>query len=294
MAQRSLLEYSYSQEKPSKSTQQKTEAPSTTENIFKAEKKEKGKKTHAFPPVAPKNLPPSFFVSATYDGRLKKALIKLYEPTSSKIYFWYDNTGHKPYCLTNLSPYELEKIPRLIKHQGFDHFKIEERFDSLLDRIVKVTKIVATDPLAIGGRPQGTIRDIIPEDFPKVSDTPIQPEAIKVWESRIKYYQSYIYDRQLLPGMIYEVKNGNLVPITLRETEETLAQINAIFKETSAEELQFVEDWARLLEYPAPKFRRAAIDIEVYAPISTRVPDPRKAEYPVICVSVYNSENQSR
>jgi DNA polymerase I len=292
MAQKSLLEYSLSQ-KPEKEKGSKAQALPANNAVPEAEKKEK-KKRRIFPPVAPENLPPSYFVSATYDGRSRKALIKLYEPTSGKIYFWYDNTGHKPYCLTNLSPYEMEKIDRLMKHEGFDHFELEEKFDALLDRNVKVTKIVATDPLAIGGRPQGTIRDIIPEDFPEVSDTPVQPEDIKVWESRIKYYQSYIYDRQLLPGMIYEVKNGNLVPKTLRESEETLAQIKAIFKGDSAEELQHVEDWARLLEYPAPKFRRAAVDIEVYAPVATRVPDPRKAEYPVICVSMYGSDNQKK
>jgi len=294
MAQKSLLEYSQVKKKPLKEEESKAEAPPTTEAGSETEKKEKRKKTRTFPPVAPENMPPSYFVSATYDGRSRKALIKLYEPTSNKIYFWYDNTGHKPYCLTNLSPYELEKIDRLMKHESFDRFKLEEKFDALLDRKVQVTKIVANDPLAIGGRPQGCIRDIIPEDFPKISDTLVQPEDAKVWEARIKYYQSYIYDRQLLPGMIYEVKRGNLVPVTLEETEKTLLQIKAIFKEASAEELQHVEDWARLLEYPAPKFRRAAIDIEVYAPIATRVPDPRKAEYPVICVSMYGSDNKKR
>jgi len=294
MAQKSLLEYSQVQKKPLKKEETKAEAPPTAIATTETERKEKIKKRRAFPPVAPENLPPSYFVSATYDGRLRKALIKLYEPTSGKIYFWYDNTGHKPYCLTNLSPYELEKIDRLMKHESFNRFKLEEKFDALLDRKVQVTKIVANDPLAIGGRPQGCIRDIIPEDFPKVSDTLVQPEDVKVWEARIKYYQSYIYDRQLLPGMIYEVKSGNLVPVTLEETEKTIAQIKAIFKEDSTEELEYVEGWARLLEYPAPKFRRAAIDIEVYAPISTRVPDPRQAAYPVICVSVYSSDDQKR
>ncbi len=293
MAQKSLLEYSPAKKKPAKEEEPKAEVPPTSEAIPETEKKEK-KKRRSFPPVAPENLPPSFFVSATYDGRSRRALIKLYEPTSGEIYFWYDNTGHKPYCLTNLSPYDLEKINRLMKHEGFNHFEIEEKFDALLDKNVKVTKIVADDPLAIGGRPQGTIRDIIPEDFPQVSDTPVQPEDIKVWESRIKYYQSYIYDRKLFPGMIYEVKEGNLVPVTLEETENTLTQLKTLFKDETAEELQFVEDWARLLEYPAPKFRRAAIDIEVYSPISTRVPDPRKAEHAVICVSVYTSDNQKR
>ncbi len=293
MAQKSLLEYSPAKKKPVKEEAQKEEAPAVSEAISEAETKEK-KKRRTFPPVAPENLPPSYFVSATYDGRSRKALIKLYEPTSGEIYFWYDNTGHKPYCLTNLTPAQLEKIPRLMNHEGFNLFEREEKFDALLDRNVQVTKIVTDDPLAIGGRPQGTIRDIIPEDFPQVSDTPIQPEDIKVWESRIKYYQSYIYDRQLFPGMIYEVKNDDLVPVTLEETEKTLTQLKTLFKDETAEEMQFVEEWARLLEYPAPKFRRAAIDIEVYSPISTRMPDPRKAECPVICVSVYSSDNEKR
>ena len=48
------------------------------------------------------------------------------------------------------------------------------------------------------------------------------------------------------------------------------------------------------LKYPAPKFRRAAIDIEVYAPISTRMPDPREAACPVIAVSVYSSSGEKR
>ena len=243
-----------------------------------------------FPPLAPENLPPSYFVSATYDGQARKALIKLYEPTTGKIYFWLDNTGHQPYCLTNLSEIELEKLERVTKHPGFDHFELTEKLDPLQDKTVKVTKIITKDPLAIGGRPTGCIRDIIPEDFPKVSETPITPEDIKVWEANIKYYESYIYDTKLLPGMIYEVKNGDLTPKTLENTEKTVKQIRDMFKEETSEELDYIEEWARLLEYPAPKFRRVAIDIEVLAPIPTRVPDPREAAYPVVCVSLYASD----
>ncbi|MCW4008858.1 MAG: DNA-directed DNA polymerase I [Candidatus Bathyarchaeota archaeon] len=290
MAQRSLLEYAQAEKESANEALPKT-AFLSAEAMPAGEKKETKR---AFPPAAPENLPPSFFVSATYDGQSRKALVKLYEPASEKIYFWYDNTGHKPYCFTNLSQYELEKIDRLMKHEGFDHFELEEKYDPLLDRKVQVTKIVANDPLAIGGRPQGTIRDIIPEDFPKIAEGMANNEEARVWEARIKYYQCYIYDRQLFPGMIYEVKNGNLVSVKLEKAEENIAQIKAVFKDASAEEIEYVEGWARLLEYPAPKFRRAAIDIEVYAPVSTRVPDPRKAEYPVICVSVYSSDNQKR
>jgi len=286
MSQRSLFDYVPPEKKPVQE-EVKALAPQAqpVENVSKL------KKRPAFPPVAPENLPPSYFVSATYDGRQRKAVIKLYEPTSGRIYFWYDNTGHKPYCLTNLTPNELEKIPRLMQHEGFDHFEQEEKFDPLTFKNIQVTKIVTNDPLAIGGKPQGTIRDIIPEDYPRNRNSIANAEEPKVWEARIKYYQSYIYDKQFLPGMIFEVKNGNLIPVTLPETEKTLTQIQSIFTEATKEEHEFIQEWARLLEYPAPKFRRAAIDIEVYSPTSTRVPDPREANCPVICYSLYTSDD---
>jgi len=281
MPHKSLFDYAPPQKKPVQE-----EAKAAALQAQPAEAAQKPRKRHAFPPVAPENLPPSYFVSATYDGRQRKAVIKLYEPTSGSIYFWYDNTGHKPYCLTNLSQSELKKIPRLMEHEGLDHFEQEEKFDPLTLKNITVTKIITNDPLAIGGKPQGTIRDIIPEDYPRS-----QNEEPKVWEARIKYYQSYIYDKHFLPGMIFEVKNGNLTPVTLPETEKTLTQIQSIFTEATEEEQEFIQEWARLLEYPAPKFRRAAIDIEVYSPTSTRVPDPREANCPVICYSLYTSDD---
>jgi len=256
----------------------------------KPEKREK----QMFPSEAPSNLPPSYVVSAGYDGHAGTAVLKLYEPVSARILVWHDNTFHKPYCLTNLSPLELEKITRLVQHPGFDHFEIVEKYDPLLDRTVKVTKIIAKDPLAIGGRPFGCIRDIIPEDFPKVSETPVAEGEIKVWESNIKYYQSYIYDRNIIPGMIYEVTNGNLMPKRLEDAEKMVKQIRDTFKEETSQELEFVEDWAKLLEYPAPRFRRVALDIEVLAPIPTRMPDPDEAAYPVVCVSMYDSDGAKR
>ncbi|MBT0158775.1 DNA-directed DNA polymerase I [Candidatus Bathyarchaeota archaeon A05DMB-2] len=289
MAQQSLDLYSQPPEKTVKA-EAKSETPPTA--INEQEKRERQRRV--FPPVAPENLPPSYFVSAGYEGRQRKAVIKLYEPESGNIYFWYDNTGHKPYCLTNLSEYELKKIERLMTHPGFDHLETAVKFNPLLDRKMQVTKIVANDPLAIGGKPQGTIRDIIPEDFPKISPSMASVEEAKVWEARIKYYQCYIYDKQFLPGMIFEVKNGNLTPTILAETEKTIEQMKTTFSEATPKELEYLTEWARLLEYPAPKFRRAAIDIEVYAPISTRVPDPREAAYPVICISVYTSDNQKK
>lgn len=242
---------------------------------------------------APENLPPSYLVSATYDGRRRLACIKLYEPLSQRIYLWYDNTGHKPYCLTNLSPVELEKIERLVMHPGFERFDVVEKYDPLRDRKVRVTRVVAKDPLAVGGRPAGCIRDIIPKEYPKVAGTLEAPE-VRVWEAAIKYYESYVYDRDLYLGMLYRVEKGNLVPVRYEKTEDAVQRILGLFQNETPEELGYVERWARLLEYPAPKFRRLAIDIEVLSPIPTRVPDPREAAYPIICVSMLDSDGQKR
>ena len=127
----------------------------------------KEKRRLDFHPVTPRELSPSYFVSAIYDGEKRVACIKLYEPESKKIYFWYDTTGHKPYCITNLRPNELKKIYRLISHPGFDHFVRVKKYDPLLDKEVILTKVVAKDPLTIGGRTRDCIREIIPEEYSK-------------------------------------------------------------------------------------------------------------------------------
>ena len=256
--------------------------------------KRKKRERQPYPPIAPANLPPSYFVSASYDGKQKKVVIKLYEPESGQIYFWYDNTGHKPYCLTSIAKEEMELFGRVKSHEGFDSLITEKRLDPLNNKVIDVTKIICKDPLAIGGRPAGTIRDIIPEDFPKVFGARMIDSDAKIWESKIKYYQSYIYDKQLLPGMIYEVKDNNLVPVVVESATENLSKIRVLFKDCTEEEREYAENWAKLLEYPAPQFLRAAIDIEVYSPLSNRVPDAREGACPVIACSVYSSEGDKK
>jgi len=292
MAQKRLDDFSKvpitetKKEKEPQAPPQETAPQSLVESVTK-EKERIRKKFEA-----PNDLPPAYFVSATYDGRRSVACIKLYEPTSKRIYFWHDNTGHKPYLLTDLSPIDLEKIIKLTSHPGFDHFELEEKFDPLLDKKVTVTKVVAKDPLAVGGRPKGCMRDIIPEEFSAIAN--VEPESVKVWEARIRYYQSYIYDRNLAPGMLYRIEKGNLTSALHESSEEIVKKTLHLLKAGSKEELDHVERWARLLEYPAPKFRRVALDIEVFSPVPTRVPDPREAAYPVICVSLYGSDGVKR
>jgi len=277
----------------------------TTAEAVEEERKEsfiesvslKEAKRSVFQPAVPQNLPPSHLVSATYSGEKGAVCVKLYEPESEKIYFWYDKTGHKPYCLTNLSPIELEKIERLTSHPGFNHFESVEKYDPLLDRKVTLTKVVAKDPLAVGGRPRGCMRDIIPEEYPSVAGV----EQAKVWEAAIKYYQCYIYDRDLAPGMIYKIEDGELVQVTHEPSEGMVKRILEFFRDEPQEFLQNIERWARLLEYPVPRFRRVALDIEVFTPtieiegkLTFRVPDPREASYQVISVALLGSDGKKR
>ena len=240
----------------------------------------------------PKQLPPSYFVSASYDGKKGKARLKLYEPKTKQIYFWHDTTGHKPYLLTNLSPYELDQIDQVKKHPGLDRFEPVEKFDPLLDKTVTLTKVIAKDPLAIGGRPRGCLREIIPEEHAKIA-APEQPEA-KAWEAAIKYYQCYIYDLNLVPGMLYTINDGELAFAQVDLAENAVKDIQALFKNEEEKEREYIERWARLLEYPAPPFRRVALDIEVFSPVATRVPDPEEAPYQVICASLVSTDDHDR
>ena len=44
--------------------------------------------------------------------------------------------------------------------------------------------------------------------------------------------------------MIYEVKDGNLVPTVLEEATENLNKIKALFKDATDEERGYAEMWA--------------------------------------------------
>jgi len=231
-----------------------------------------------FKPAETVDLSEAFFVSASYDGGRRAAFVKLYEPESKKIYFWYDNTGHKPYCLSDLPVEELRKIEPLVKHQGFDHLEEVTKVDSLRDKVLNMTKIVATDPLAIGGRPAGSIRDIIP----------------KAWEADIRYYECFVYDRGLFPGMPYRVEGGSLVPVKPKLSEGVSKRLSEALASEPEEFGEFIRSLTDLFECRIPEFRRVALDIEVASDVPTRVPDPEGAEYPVVCATLLGSDGVRR
>ncbi|MEM3088093.1 MAG: 3'-5' exonuclease [Candidatus Bathyarchaeia archaeon] len=234
-------------------------------------------------PEASKELPDSYLVSATYDSQKHAALLKLYEPKTKTLHFWYDNTGHQPYLLTNLSPEELAKISKVASHPGLDHFELVKKYDPLNDQEITLTKVVVKDPLAVGGR-VNSLREVIPSE---------RPDA-KVWEADIKYYECFMYDRGLVPGMLYKIVDGQLIQADFKPPLETLKMVSLLFKDEHPEIREAIENWVNLLECPLPEFRRVAVDIEVGTDVPTRVPDPHKAEYPIIAVSLVGSDGMRR
>ncbi|MGD0424993.1 MAG: hypothetical protein ABSA92_16295, partial [Candidatus Bathyarchaeia archaeon] len=86
----------------------------TLETYFKANsvqsaKPDQNRKGLLFIPSTSVDFPPSYLISIGYDGSLKKCFLRLYDPSSHKIHFWYDDTGHKPYCFSKQSLLELQK-----------------------------------------------------------------------------------------------------------------------------------------------------------------------------------------
>ncbi len=219
-----------------------------------------------------KSMPPSLLVSATYNSQKKAAVLKFYEPKSQEIKLWTDNTNHKPYCYSKLNPEELEFL-----NERADVIKIvsEKRQDMLNDQEINVSKIIVEDPLAIGGTStEKSIRNII--------DT---------WESDIKYYENYLYDRSLIVGKYYKIEDGKVIPHDLEISDEVrLALKSLLWDKVSNEKMvdskqfqEYIAEWANLLNQPIPKIKRLSFDIEVESVVG-RIPDPKIAEKKVTAI----------
>ena len=247
------------------------------DNLAQTAKPVQNRQGLLFVPSASIDFPPSYLVSIGYDGGLRKCFLRLYDPSSHQIHFWYDDTGHKPYCFSKQSLPELQKNANVTRNPGFDHFEQVSKFEALRGQPVNVTKIVAKDPLTIGGKATGSIRD-----------------ELTAWEADIKYVENYIYDCGIEPGMMYECKARKLRQVDYRLSTQASSEIEKIFHDESSEYKLLANEWMRLLECPVPQYRRVALDIEVANRVENRIPDAEIAEDPVICVSLVGSDGTSR
>jgi DNA polymerase I len=221
---------------------------------------------------------PSMLVSATYDNITKTAVLKFYEPTSQKLILWHDETGHKPYCYSRLSPDELDFLQ---ERDDILEIKTVKRHDLMRDEDVNMSKITVADPLTIGGTAgDKSIRNII-----------------ETWESDIKYYENYLYDRSLIVGKYYEIIDGKIKPHDLEISSDVkLALKSLLWDKVDSENMvdpkefkELISDWADLLNQPIPRIKRLSVDIEVEAEIG-RIPDPKIAEKKVTAIGLKGTD----
>lgn len=221
-----------------------------------------------------------FLLSVVYNGENRRAELKFLDEKRQTIVRVPDQTGHKPYCYSKLPKEELLKMQELTSLPGFEEIQEKELHDALLDRPVRVSKIVVSDPLSVGGRSKGTVRGVLKE----------------VWEADIPYVLNYVYDLKLIPGTYYlvDTENNAIEPLQKFYTKQYGLRMKSLIESLSPEEKSIVEELARLLETPIPEIKRIAVDIEVLTEVPTRVPDPEEAERPIGAVSFASSDGAKK
>ncbi len=230
------------------------------------------------PNEVPLDAPPSFLLSVDYSGQDNKAVARLYDPDRKMTLFWFDNTGHQPYCYTDLPPQTVEHL--VGRNRGLVRTERVELNDLLHDKTVHMTKVVGNNPLAIGGS-TGSIRELLID--PRYGKVP------RAWEANIRYRNCFTYDRGIVAGMMYRIERGSLISVPPVIDDKVVAELKSVLGEGPHIE-DFINTYVPLFFTDVPHIRRIALDIEVYAPVVNRVPDALKAEYPVTAIGLSDNE----
>lgn len=221
------------------------------------------------------NLENGVLLDVDYDGGQNKAYCKFYDLESKEIKIWIDTTGHTPYCLSKRSKTELDNDIDLTNFDGFVRNETVKRYDLLLDKEIEMTKVYGKTPTSIGARGKA-IRDILKKE--------------NAWEADIRYHQNYIYDEGLIPGLIYEIKNNEIIKKdfsgSTKETIERAKELSDIFKDESKALKDFANRYLEIFNTPIIDLKRVAIDIEINMnPDEKRIPDPSKSKNKIISIS---------
>jgi len=209
-----------------------------------------------------------------YNAQSNKASLILYDIEGEEVVRRDDRTGHKPYFLTNMSQDELWKKSAFSQNNGkiVDMLDISLK-DLIRDKEARMTKIVTSNPLDVR-----SLRNCVS----------------KAWEAHIKYYLNYIYDRGIVPGHFVEIEDDKVSRLDFGE-KNVLEEFMFLFKEKGlgARYKDLIEEYMPLFISPIPDIKRVAIDIEVYASIEGRMPDPTDAEEEVIAASIVDNRGRN-
>ncbi len=226
-----------------------------------------------------RDMETSMLVSATYDREKNGAVLKFYNPKTGELRLWSDETEHYPYCYSRLVN---DEIPSDVEgREDVREIKTVQKYDLVKDKEIDMSQIIVDNPLAIGGTMDGrSIRN-----------------QIETWESDIKYYETYLYDKKLIVGKYYKIIDGKIKEDNLEISDEVkIALKSLLWDKVDSESMvdaeqfkKFVSEWADLLNQPIPKIKRLSVDIEVEAVIG-RIPDPKIAEKKVTAVGLKGTD----
>lgn len=214
----------------------------------------------------------SYLVSADYDPGKATVYLKFYDPKTNSIHLWFDKTDHHPYCFAKESVGKLRRHPAIKGNKYVVDLKSEVKRDPLSDGDIEVTKIVTTDPLAVGGT-SFSLRS-----------------KMRVWEADIKYYANYIFDQGLQVGRPYDVVGNEIKPIRVKIDERVRKLASALLEEAPEGEREEIEEWVEILSAEVPKYRRVAFDLEIYTEEEDRLPLASQARDPIVAASFRGSD----
>ncbi len=219
---------------------------------------------------------PALLLSAVYSGEERKVYLKLYDPKDNVIYHWRDRTDHKPYCYTKMQ--YADQVEQVVKKEPKYTVEPVKKRDIILDQEIDVLKVLAPDPLSIGG-----------------TDNSFR-EKVTSWEADIKYHENYLYDRALIPGTYYVRKGEQITPFEYTISEKVQVALKNLLwdkikeaGESGKEYRQYITNWANLLNQPIPELKRVAVDIEVESE-EGRMPNPRDHDKRVTAVGFAGSD----
>ncbi|MDQ3948649.1 MAG: DNA-directed DNA polymerase I [Thermoproteota archaeon] len=215
-------------------------------------------------------------LSAVYSGEEKKVYLKFYDSQDKIIYQWRDRTDHKPYCYTKMD--FAEQAQQVAQKETKFILKQVKKQDIILDKEIEVLKVIAPDPLSIGG-----------------TDYSFR-EKVTSWEADIKYHENYLYDRALIPGSYYVRNDEQITPFEYPISEKVQSALRSLLwdkikeaGEAGKEYRQYITNWAKLLNQPIPELKRVAIDIEVETE-EGRMPNARDHDRRITAVGFVGSD----
>ena len=227
-------------------------------------------------PELPKDSRPMLLLSAVYSGEEKKIYLKFYDPQDKIIYQWRDRTDHKPYCYTKMD--FADQARQIAQKETKFTLKQVKKQDIILDNEIEVLKVIAPDPLSIGG-----------------TDYSFR-EKVTSWEADIKYHENYLYDRALIPGSYYVRNDEQIMPFEYPISDQVESALKSLLwdkikegVEAGNEYRQYITNWAKLLNQPIPELKRIAVDIEVETE-EGRMPNPRDHDRRITAVGFVGSD----